>query len=340
MSVTPRELVIINPSEDIAGPNDAPSGLPGGLQSYADAHALLTKDRRSAATARAYNGDVDKFFRWWKGAGYSPALLRMLCELETARLAFVLNDYAASMRREGLSEATSNRRLSALRSMLKICRRLGLGNADPAGLVDSEKVTTYRDTRGPSKDEVRRILAGPDRSTPAGKRDFALLVLMWENALRRSEVCDMCVKHFDAGEKRLQILGKGKGTQRQPVTVSDRLIVAIGEYLGSRPGAHADEPLFLNHDHKQAHLPPAERGLRANGLYTILGKYGAQTIGRHLHPHAMRHAAITAVLDATGGDVRTAQRLSRHADLRTLQRYDDNREDLQGKATALLSALV
>jgi len=45
------------------------------------------------------------------------------------------------------------------------------------------------------------------------------------------------------------------------------------------------------------------------------------------------------VLDATGGDVRRAQRLSRHADIRTLQRYDDNREDLQGEVSGLLSAI-
>ena len=54
----------------------------------------------------------------------------------------------------------------------------------------------------------------------------------------------------------------------------------------------------------------------------------------------LRHAAMTAVLDATKGDVHTSQRFVRHRDVRTLQRYDDNREDLQGSATELLSNLV
>jgi integrase/recombinase XerC len=72
----------------------------------------------------------------------------------------------------------------------------------------------------------------------------------------------------------------------------------------------------------------------------VVNGYGQRVLGRDLHRHALQHMAITAVLDATGGDVRTAQRLSRHADLRMLQRYDDNREDLQERATLLLSRLL
>ena len=63
-------------------------------------------------------------------------------------------------------------------------------------------------------------------------------------------------------------------------------------------------------------------------------------LGEPVNPHVMRHAAITAVLDATNGDMRTTQKLSCHAGVRTLMIYDDNRSDLQGKATELLSELV
>ena len=56
--------------------------------------------------------------------------------------------------------------------------------------------------------------------------------------------------------------------------------------------------------------------------------------------HKLRHSAITAALDVTNGDVRRVQRLSRHARLETLQRYDDNRSDLQGEVTTLLAELL
>jgi integrase/recombinase XerC len=54
----------------------------------------------------------------------------------------------------------------------------------------------------------------------------------------------------------------------------------------------------------------------------------------------VRHSAITAYLDSSGGDVRSAQSLSRHADPRTLMIYDDNRQGLQGKATKALGDLL
>jgi integrase/recombinase XerC len=59
-----------------------------------------------------------------------------------------------------------------------------------------------------------------------------------------------------------------------------------------------------------------------------------------LSPHGTRHSAITAFLDASGGDVRSAQSLSRHKDPRTLMIYDDNRQGLQGKASQALGDLL
>ena len=57
-------------------------------------------------------------------------------------------------------------------------------------------------------------------------------------------------------------------------------------------------------------------------------------------PHGLRHTAITAALDVSGGDVRAAARFSRHADGRTLQRYDDNRTDLGGELARRVAELV
>ena len=65
-----------------------------------------------------------------------------------------------------------------------------------------------------------------------------------------------------------------------------------------------------------------------------LGKQG----GIKARPHGLRHAAITEALDKTGGDVRAVQRFSRHADVRTLQAYDDARTDLVGKVARLVAS--
>jgi integrase len=57
-------------------------------------------------------------------------------------------------------------------------------------------------------------------------------------------------------------------------------------------------------------------------------------------PHGIRHGAITTVLDLNGGDVRAAQRFSRHKDVRSLLAYDDNRQDLGGKMARMVASAV
>jgi integrase/recombinase XerC len=303
----------------------------------AQAYQLLLEDSRSEQTRRAYRADLRDFCKHMGADDVTPSALRSLCTLETGALALTLNGYKGAMRERGLAEATINRRLAAVRALLRMARRLGADCPDPAGLVTSEKVRPYRDTRGPELQAARRLLAAPDRGTVRGKRDYALLLVLCENALRRGELVACDVRDFDPAGRRLHIIGKGHGTQREPVTLSDAAVAALTDYLNARHTPPADAPLFVN-----VSRDPAAGGARLSGrgLALVVEGYGKQVLGTPLHPHALRHMAITAYLDLSAGDVRGAQRLSRHASLLTLQKYDDNRADLQGRATGLLSALL
>jgi integrase/recombinase XerC len=82
----------------------------------------------------------------------------------------------------------------------------------------------------------------------------------------------------------------------------------------------------------------ARKGRRLTGtaVYHIVGRLGAKT-GLVVRPHGLRHLAIATALDRTNGDVRAVAKFSRHKDLRTLRRYDDNRQDLAGKVTRLVA---
>ena len=66
----------------------------------------------------------------------------------------------------------------------------------------------------------------------------------------------------------------------------------------------------------------------------------AAGISKIISPHRIRHSAITAALDATNGDARKVQKLSRHRNLNTLMIYDDNRHQHQAEVTSLLADLV
>jgi integrase/recombinase XerC len=114
-------------------------------------------------------------------------------------------------------------------------------------------------------------------------------------------------------------------------------VAALLAYLEA--AGHAQEPgapLFQNVDHR-----PSCRGgrLSVDGLYYVVVSYG-RALGLQLSCHKLRHSTITTALDLTQGDVRRVQKLSRHADLRTLQVYDDARADFQGQVTDLLSEVL
>jgi integrase/recombinase XerC len=298
-----------------------------------DILSMLLADKRSVNTRRAYQADLKDFF----GCDPTQETVARFLASDSSGMAVSLNIYKARMIQAGLSEATVNRRLAAVRSLIKYGRRIGLCNVDPDGLVDSEKVKSYRDTTGIDIESIRKLLESPNTHTVKGKRDAAILRLLWENGLRRAEVCSLDQADFWPADRKLAILGKGRGSQKETITLSDKTAEAIADYLIADGRANGfDSPLFVNYSRSEER----ER-LTPNGLYFLVSQYAKKAgIDKHLSPHRIRHSAITAALDASGGDVRAVQRLSRHAKLDTLMVYDDNRKNAQGDLTRLLSSLA
>jgi integrase/recombinase XerC len=298
---------------------------------------MLLADKRSENTRRAYRYDLKAFFQMAYGGEPTPESVGQFLALATPQMAALILRFKAQLISDGRSEATVNRRLAAIMSLVKFARRVGATEADPGDHIDAEKVVAYRDTRGISREQARQLLRLPDRATRKGRRDYALFLLLLENALRRSEVVGMTVGDFDPDTRTIAIRGKGRGSQKETVTLSPASVAAIRSYLsGGGCALRADAPLFVN-------VSPAcyGRALTADGLYKIVREYTMEAgLPVRLSPHRLRHTAITLALDAAGGDIRRVQRLSRHARLETLQIYDDNRTDLQGEMTNLLSTLL
>ena len=151
-------------------------------------------------------------------------------------------------------------------------------------------------------------------------------------------MCALDVGDFSLADRRLLVTGKGRGTQKEPVTLSEGTAEAIAAYLVA--AGHAEDgaaPLFRNlsrrPDHHGGRLTPP-------GLFHLVRTYGRALGLPTLTVHKLRHSCITAALDATRGDVRRVQKLSRHKDLRTLTIYDDRRKDDQGEITRRLAALL
>ena len=305
-----------------------------------DVLAQLLADKRSVNTKRAYAGDVKDFFKTITGQLPTKAAVTQFLKLaEREAVALVLKWKAVMMsgegRRKPLAEATINRRLAAIKSLVTMGLNLGVCEFTLTR-IKGETIQKYRDTSGIDRASFERILSTCNRQTVAGKRDYALLRLLWGNALRRNEISQLSIADFNPWTRTLRILGKGKGTQYQTVDLGTATAQAISEWLAVRPGTATEaDAIFIALD-----FATAGHRMTGDGIYKLVQrKSKAAGIDKQMSPHRIRHSAITAALDATDGNVRKVQKLSRHKNLNTLMIYDDNRARDQHEVTELLDGM-
>jgi integrase/recombinase XerC len=306
------------------------------LDTDPDVLQQLLADKRCPNTQRAYEKDVNDFFKEMTGNVATPDSVLEFLHLERQKAVHVVLKYKAKLMNRGLKEATVNRRLAAIKSLVAMGRKLGVCDYSLED-VKGERVAKYRDTSGIDSEAFRRVLAVCERSTLKGKRDYALLRLLWGNALRRNEVSQLNIGDFDPDAKTLRILGKGKGTQTEVIDLGDGTTEAIAIWLDASRGPRPDDsPLFTSLD-----FANSGHRLTGDGIRKIVVKLCTKAgIKKTMSPHRIRHSAITAALDATDGNVRKVQKLSRHRQLDTLMIYDDNRGRDQADVSALLDDMV
>jgi integrase/recombinase XerC len=287
----------------------------------------------SANTRRNYEKAIVDFCRRSYNSEVSTDLLTQFLSLSQPEAVYTVLQYRQLLIEAKLAPSTINVKLSALKSFVYYARQAEQCSFNLAD-VTCLKVESYGDTTGIALAGFREMLEIPDRSTIKGIRDYAILRLLWDNALRRNEICSLDVGDFDKSG-RLSILGKGK-IQKSQIDLSPATTIAISQWLAARDDYQQNDPLFTSLDRRS-------KGHRLDGstIYRLVREFSeAAGIDKIVSPHRIRHSAITAYLDASDGNIRAAQALSRHANLNTLNRYDDNRHKYQAIATNTLADLV
>ncbi len=175
-----------------------------------DVLAQFLSDKRNLSTRKAYAKDLNNFFLVTTGEVATPDAVLEFLHLERSAAVAVVLRYKAKLFEKGLAEATVNRRLAALKSLCGMGRKLGICQFTLED-IQGEKVQQYRDTSGITPEEYRRVLDICDLATVKGIRDYALLKLLWDNALRRNEVSLLNYGDFEPLARELKILGKGQG---------------------------------------------------------------------------------------------------------------------------------
>jgi integrase/recombinase XerD len=264
---------------------------------------LRVEKALSQNTIHAYRRDMAKFAAF--------VAKRDLKIAKVSRADIV--DFLGTLYRQGLDSRSVARHLVTIRHFFRFSLLEGFVTEDPAINIESPK---FRQSLPEflSLEEVDRLLAQPDTTTPRGLRDKAMIELMYSTGLRVSELCNLRVSDLQLDAGCLRCIGKGN--KERLVPVGRRALTVIEEYLRtSRPqilGEATSPYLFINRN--------ANKTNRIT-FWIILGEYGRKAgLRKKLTPHMLRHSFATHLLDR-GADLRSVQMMLGHADISTTQIY-------------------
>ncbi|MFN2588357.1 MAG: tyrosine recombinase XerC [Actinomycetota bacterium] len=261
----------------------------------------------SPHTVAAYGRDLGQFAEWTARGGTTD-----LRRVERT----ALRRYVAFLGERRYARRSVARKVSAVRSLLAWAVTHGLIESNPAGDVPVPKLDRPLPKVLKASDAARLCGLPPD-DEPVGRRDRAILELLYGSGLRVAELCSLDVDDVDTRAGRLRVTGKGRKERRVPV--SRPACRAVAAYVTDgradlvRPGSLPDarHALFLNA--RGGRLGP--RSVRSM-LAKYLSAEGAAPVG----PHALRHSFATHLLDG-GADLRAVQELLGHESLATTQIY-------------------
>ena len=265
----------------------------------------------SVHTRRAYDRDVQEFVAWCeRGACATPHALDHR----------VLRRYLAYLTTRGFSRSTIARKAASVRAFSRYLARHDVVDHDPGRHLRSP-AGAQRLPRVPRAAEatllldaaIERTASTEARELALARRDLALLELLYATGLRVSECCGLDVNNVELRKRHVTVLGKGAKVRRVPF--GDAAHEALVAYVDNARAA-----LFTDRSPAQA-LFVNRRGnrLTPRDARRVLERFPLPD-GRALHPHALRHAFATHLLEG-GADLRSVQELLGHADLSTTQVY-------------------
>ena len=260
---------------------------------------LRIERRMSPNTVTSYCHDVDEFLKY---VGCESA--KVTSEQIKEYLGFVIS--------KGLSKRSTARLLSSLRSYFDWCIEEGEVKENPCDRVDAPKLGKYLPAVL-SLEEVTAILESVDLKKPFGKRDRAILEVLYGCGLRVSEAANLRISNVFLDEGFVKIIGKGD--KQRLVPLGEVAADAIRSYLPERPvpsERRYEDYLFLNRFGKP---------LSRISIFNLV-KNQAMVAGirKEISPHTFRHSFATHLIE-NGADLRIVQEMLGHESILTTEIY-------------------
>ena len=260
--------------------------------------ALRSERGLSLNTTRAYRRDLLDYFSFLRTSG------------EAGDVA----GFAEVLAQRGLARSTRARKLAAVRGFHRFLVIEGFSDEDPTILVDVPRRSRTLPKALPVE-RVVQLIETPDRATPLGVRDAAILEFLYATGARVSEATSVGLTDLDLDAA--TVIVTGKGSKQRLVPLGRHARTAIREYLPIRLDLLSDrersDVLFVN---------ARGRGLTRQGMWEIVKRNGrrAGIEPASLSPHVLRHSAATHMVEG-GADLRSVQEMLGHASISTTQVY-------------------
>lgn len=286
------------------------------MQEYIDRFKDHLKYERNVSehTLRNYLSDLEQFY----DALCPPDKDGTRRHIDIRQIDHItIREYMSKLYQEKRKKTSIARKLATLRTFFKFLCREQILELNPARLVASPRLEKKL-PKVLSIEDVIRFIETPDTETVLGKRDRAILELLYASGMRVSELAGLNVEDVDFRNESIRV--RGKGRKERIVPFGSKAKEALQEYLGVRgelvieAPEEARDPKILFYNYQGTRITTRSIG-------RMLDKYVHECAMAHnISPHSLRHSFATHLLSA-GADLRAIQEMLGHARLSTTQIY-------------------
>lgn len=265
---------------------------------------LVFEKGLSEKTIESYTSDLSKYLAFLK-----EKRIKDITQADTP----IILKHLIALRESGLGSKSCARHLITLRGFYKFLAQEKILEFDPAKLIDLPK-SGLKLPDVLSVSEVSLLLNIPDSNTLLGKRNLAMLELLYAAGLRVSELVNL--KFFDVNLEACFVRVMGKGSKERIVPFGLYAKNKIDDYINN------SRPLLLkNHISKHLFVARAGKPMTRQGFWKLLKQYVKQAgIKKKVTPHSLRHSFASHLLEG-GADLRTVQVMLGHVDISSTQIY-------------------
>ncbi len=264
----------------------------------------------SIHTSRNYSLYIDRFIEF--ADDIEPAQIdKELIRKYRLWLNRYINDYG-----QELSDTTQSLHLIALRAFLTYLQERDIKSLEPSKVKLAK--TARKQVTFLYPDEIEQMLQSINTDDIIGKRDLAIISLLFSGGLRVSELVNL--NRAQVNLERGEFMVRGKRSKDRPIFISPLAVQNIKLYLEAREDSL--EPLFISYSRQNKQTNSGDyRRLSARSIQRIVNKYARLAgITKKVTPHTMRHSFATDLL-SNGADIRSVQEMLGHSNIATTQIY-------------------